>query len=91
MQLLQAVEPNCADPMFVIYYIAPSSAIAMTPMALLDILDGNLRGEHLTAASITEVAVLILGAGLFSFMLIFAEVRMALLNGCWVSMIAWYV
>lgn len=75
MQLLQAVEPSCADPMLVIYYIAPSSALFVTPMALWDILDEDLRGAHLTVASIAQVAALILGAGLFSFMLIFSEVR----------------
>lgn len=46
----------------------------MTPMALIDILDEDLQGANLNAASITEVAVLILGAGLFSFLLIFSEV-----------------
>lgn len=46
----------------------------MTPMALLDILDEDLRGAHLTAASIAEVAAVILGTGVFSFGLIFAEV-----------------
>lgn len=87
MQLLQSVEPSCFDPMLVIYYIAPSSAIAMTPMAFVDILDEDLRGVHLTAASIVEVVAVILGAGLFSFMLIYAEVRMAVSNGCGVSSI----
>lgn len=75
MQLLQAVEPSCADPMLVIYYISPSSALAMTPMALLDILDEDLRGADLTAMAIAEVAVVIICTGLFSFMLIFSEVR----------------
>lgn len=75
LQLLQAVEPSCNDPMLVIYYIAPASAIAMTPMALLDILDEDLSKSELTSSSIAQVVMLILGTGVFSFGLIFAEVR----------------
>ena len=75
VQLLQQVEPACIDPLLVIFYISPSSAISMTPMALLDILDEDLRGAHLTPASIGQVVGLILVTGMFSFMLIFAEVR----------------
>lgn len=80
MQFLQAVDENCKDPMVVIYYISPSSALAMTPMALWDILREDLKGAHLTSAAIAEVAVVIVGAGLFSFMLIFAEVSVRLLE-----------
>ncbi|CAN0416333.1 unnamed protein product [Pylaiella littoralis] len=76
LQLLQAVEPSCHDPLLVIYYIAPSSALAMTPMALLDILDENLKSSALTAGSIAQVAGLIVTTGLFSFALIFAEVKL---------------
>ncbi|CAM9284177.1 unnamed protein product [Ectocarpus sp. 12 AP-2014] len=76
LQLLQAIEPSCHDPLLVIYYIAPSSAIAMTPMALLDILDENLKGAAVTPGSIAQVAAVILGTGLFSFALIFAEVKL---------------
>ena len=75
MQLLQQVEPGCIDPLLVIFYISPWSAISMTPMALLDILDEDLTGAHLTPASIGQVAGLILATGMFSFMLIFAEVK----------------
>lgn len=75
LQLLQAVEPSCNDPLLVIYYIAPASAIAMTPMALLDILDEDLSRSELTPWSIAQVVVLILVTGVFSFGLIFAEVR----------------
>lgn len=64
--------------MAVIYHIAPSSAIAMTPMALLDLLRGLPEGLQLTTAAMLEVAGLILGTGLFSFMLIYAEVRMSM-------------
>lgn len=46
----------------------------MTPMALLDILDENLKGAAVTPESIAQVAAVILGTGLFSFALIFAEV-----------------
>lgn len=60
--------------MLVIYYIAPASALAMTPMALLDILGEDLKGAALTPWSIAQVAALILGTGVFSFGLIFAEV-----------------
>ncbi|CAM9139902.1 unnamed protein product [Laminaria digitata] len=76
VQLLQQVEPACIDPLLVIFYISPASAISMTPMALLDILDEDLRGAHLTPASIGQVAGLILATGMFSFMLIFAEVKL---------------
>lgn len=61
--------------MLVVYYIAPASAIAMTPMALLDILDEDLSKSELTPSSIAQVVLLILGTGVFSFGLIFAEVR----------------
>lgn len=99
VQLLQLVEPACVDPLLVIFYISPSSAISMTPMALLDILDEDLAGAHLTPASIGQVAGLILATGLFSFMLIFAEVRepetpnrlggASMLGGCWVTLAVW--
>lgn len=82
LQLLQAVEPNCNDPLLVIYYIAPSSALAMTPMALLDILDEDLQGAAFTLGSIAQVAAVIVGTGLFSFALIFAEVGP--MHGFWV-------
>lgn len=74
LQLLQSVEPSCNDPLLVIYYIAPSSALAMTPMALLDILDEDLKGSMLTPWSIAQVIMLIFGTACFSFGLIFAEV-----------------
>lgn len=74
LQLLQAVEPSCKDPFLVIYYISPSSALAMTPMALLDILDADLKDAALTAGSIAQVVGLIATTGVFSFALIFAEV-----------------
>lgn len=61
--------------MLVIYYIALSSALVMTPVSLVDILDEDLKGAALTPWSIAEVAVAILGTGVFSFGLIFAEVR----------------
>lgn len=47
----------------------------MTPMALLDIMDENLTKSELTPWSIAQVVLLILGTGVFSFGLIFAEVR----------------
>lgn len=58
--------------MLVIYYISPASAIAMVPMALLDIV--HLKEVPITPWSIAQVAVLVVGTGLFSFALIFAEV-----------------
>lgn len=73
LQLLQAVEPSCNDPLLVIFYIAPSSALAMTPMAFLDFLKKHPEVAF-TAGSIAEVAAVIVGTGLFSFALIFAEV-----------------
>lgn len=76
VQVLQSLESHCSNPMMVIYYIAPPSAIVMTPAALLEvILKHNESGPAVTTVAIAEVAILILGAGLFSFMLIFAEVR----------------
>ncbi|CAM9303284.1 unnamed protein product [Hapterophycus canaliculatus] len=74
LQLLQAVEPSCKDPMLVIYYISPSSAIAMIPMALLDVV--HLKEVPITPWSILQVAALVVGTGLFSFALIFAEVKL---------------
>lgn len=72
LQLLQAVEPSCKDPMLVIYYISPASAIAMIPMGLLDII--HLKEVPVTSWSIVQVAMLVTGTGLFSLALIFAEV-----------------
>ncbi|CAM9894111.1 unnamed protein product [Scytosiphon promiscuus] len=74
LQLLQAVEPSCKNPMLVIYYISPASAIAMVPMGLLDII--HLKEVPITLWSIAQVAVLVAGTGLFSFALIFAEVKL---------------
>lgn len=65
--------------MVVIYHIAPPSAIALTPVALLEVIfKGDVTSSQVTTATVAEVAVLIVGAGLFSFMLIFAEVRSVL-------------
>lgn len=75
MQFLQASEASCADPLVTIFYIAPSSALAMTPMALFDVLRGNLDGVELTTTALVQVATVIIGAGFFSFALIYAEVR----------------
>lgn len=83
LQLLQAVEPSCNDPALVIYYIAPASAIAMTPMSLLDIMDEDLSKSELTPNSIAQVVVLIVMTGIFSFGLIFAEVRSNTLEVSW--------
>ena len=47
----------------------------MTPVSLVDILDEHLKSSLLDAKSIALVAVLILGVGIFSFALIFTEVR----------------
>ncbi|CAM9094506.1 unnamed protein product [Ectocarpus fasciculatus] len=80
LQLLQAVESSCHDPLLVIYYIAPSSAIAMTPMALLDILDEDLKSAAVTPWSIAQVVAVVLGIGLFSFALIFVEVKLLALS-----------
>lgn len=57
----------------------------MTPMAFLDILDEDLHNSELTPWSIAQVALLILGTGVFSFGLIFAEVSSRctlLVGGC---------
>lgn len=74
MQLLQAVEPSCVDPLVVIYHTAPISALTMVPMSLIDILGNDIRGIEFTYASIVEVVLLVAGTGIFSFGLIFAEV-----------------
>lgn len=46
----------------------------MTPMALLDILDEDLKSAAVTPWSIAQVVAVVLGIGLFSFALIFVEV-----------------
>lgn len=75
VQVLQAVEPSCSNPMVVIYHIAPPSAVVMVPMAVLEVIrKGDIASSRITTTAVVEVAVVIAGAGLFSFMLIFAEV-----------------
>lgn len=77
VQVLQAVEPSCSNPMVVIYHIAPPSAVVMVPMAVLEVIrKGDIASSRITTTAVVEVAVVIAGAGLFSFMLIFAEVKL---------------
>lgn len=75
MQFLQAVESSCTDPLLVIYYIAPTSALVMTPMALFDLLKEDVKSTDFTTTSTIEVVLLIVVTGMSSFALIFAEVR----------------
>lgn len=80
MQLLQSVESSCSDPLLVIYYIAPFSAVFMTPISLVDFFDKDLKSVELDANTLTKVLILIVVAGVCSFALIFAEVRLTRLK-----------
>lgn len=80
MQLLQSVESSCTNPLLVIYYIAPFSAIFMTPISLVDIFDKDLKSVQLDANILTKVVILIVLAGVCSFALVFAEVSLTSLK-----------
>lgn len=75
VQLLQSVESSCSDPFLVIYYIAPFSALFITPISLLDIFGKDLESVELDANTLTKILILIALAGVCSFALVFAEVR----------------